>query len=100
MEVDLSPHPVTGLVLQVGDAEKFPLALGFESLGHLFSVSKQGPSFTAIKEDEVMTGDNLNLLVMLMLLLHQIPFNVAIAATAEAIPVSYTHLTLPTRRTV
>ena len=27
-EVDLVPHPVVGLVLQVGDAEKFPKALG------------------------------------------------------------------------
>ena len=24
MDVDLAPHPVFGLVLQVGDAEKFP----------------------------------------------------------------------------
>ena len=30
-EVDLAPHPVNGLVLQVGDGEKFPRALGFES---------------------------------------------------------------------
>ena len=31
-EVALVPHPVVGLVLQVGDAEKFPQALGFKSL--------------------------------------------------------------------
>ena len=31
MEVDLAPHPVFGLVLQVGDVE-FPQSLGFESL--------------------------------------------------------------------
>ena len=37
-EVDLAPHPVVGLVLQVGDAEKFPQALGFEGLD-LFSES-------------------------------------------------------------
>ena len=30
--MDLAPHPVVGLVLHVGDAEKFPQALGFESL--------------------------------------------------------------------
>ena len=30
-EVDLAPHQVTGLVLQVGDAEKFPQKLCFES---------------------------------------------------------------------
>ena len=29
-EVDLAPHPGVGLVLQVGDTEKFPRALGFE----------------------------------------------------------------------
>ena len=28
-EVDLAPHPVVGLALQVGDTEKFPHALGF-----------------------------------------------------------------------
>ena len=31
-EIDLTPHPVVGLVLQVGDAEKFPQVLGSESL--------------------------------------------------------------------
>ena len=31
-EVDLAPHPVVCLVLQVGDAKKFPQVLGFESL--------------------------------------------------------------------
>ena len=31
-EADLALHPVFGLVLQVGDVEKFPQALGFESL--------------------------------------------------------------------
>ena len=31
-EVDHILHPVVGLVLQVGDAEKFPQAQGFESL--------------------------------------------------------------------
>ena len=30
--VDLALHPVVGLVLQVGDAEKFSQALGFEVL--------------------------------------------------------------------
>ena len=29
-EVDLAPYPVVGLVLHVGDAEKFHQALGFE----------------------------------------------------------------------
>ena len=31
-EVDLASHPVIGLLLQVGGAEKFPQALGFKSL--------------------------------------------------------------------
>ena len=36
-EGDLAPHPVVGLVLQVGDAEKFPQALGCESLDPFLS---------------------------------------------------------------
>ena len=35
-EVDLAPHPVIGLVLQVGAAEKFPHARGFKSLDPFF----------------------------------------------------------------
>ena len=35
-EVDLAPHPVVGLVLQVGDTEKFPQALGLGSLDPFF----------------------------------------------------------------
>ena len=38
-EVDLALHPVIGLVLQVGDLEKFAQALGFESLDPFFRVS-------------------------------------------------------------
>ena len=49
-EVDLAPHPIFGLVLQVGNAEKFPQALGFESLHPSLRVSKQGPCFTAIED--------------------------------------------------
>ena len=49
-EVDLAPHPVVGLVLQAGDAEKFPQALGFESLDPFLGVSKRGLCFTAIEE--------------------------------------------------
>ena len=53
MEVDLAPHPVVGLVLQVGDTEKFPQTLGFKAwILFFFRVSKQGPCFTAIEEDE------------------------------------------------
>ena len=47
-------HPVVGLVLQVGDAQKFPQTLGFESLDlfFFFRVSKQGVCFTAIEVKE------------------------------------------------
>ena len=54
-EVDLAPHPVVGLVLQVGDTEKFPQALSFEGLDPFFRVSKQVPCFTVVEEDG---GDN------------------------------------------
>ena len=50
-EVGCAPHPVVGLVLQVGDTEKVPHALSFESLDSFFRVSKQGPCFTAVEED-------------------------------------------------
>ena len=52
--VDLALHPVAGLVLQVGDAEKFPHALDFKRLDLVYLVSQQGPCLTAIEED----GDN------------------------------------------
>ena len=48
-EVDLAPHPVVGLVLQVRNAEKFPQALDFEGLDPFFRVSKQGACFTVIE---------------------------------------------------
>ena len=35
-EVALAPHPVVCLVLHVGDSDKFPHALDFESLGPFF----------------------------------------------------------------
>ena len=45
-EVDLAPHPVVGLVLRVGDAKKFPQALGVKGLDPFLRVSKQGPHVT------------------------------------------------------
>ena len=48
--VDLAPHLVSGLMLQVGDVDKFLQALGFESLDPFLRVIKQGPRFTAIEE--------------------------------------------------
>ena len=49
-EIDVASHPVVGLVLQVGDVEKFLQAFGFEGLDPFLRVSKQGPCFTAIEE--------------------------------------------------
>ena len=43
-EADLPSHPVVGLVFQVGDAEKFPSALGFESMDPFFLQSQQARS--------------------------------------------------------
>ena len=57
-QVDLTPRPAAGLVLQVGDTEKFPQALGFESLDpffFFFRASKQGPCFTAIERRMELT---------------------------------------------
>ena len=34
---NLAPHPVVGILIQVGVAEKFSQALGFESLDPFFS---------------------------------------------------------------
>ena len=48
-KVDLAPHRVVGLVLQVGDTEKFPHVLGFETLDPFCRVSKQGSCFTAVE---------------------------------------------------
>ena len=51
-EVDLAPHPIVGLVLKVGDAEKFPQALkDLKSLEPFLRVSQQGLCLTAIEED-------------------------------------------------
>ena len=55
-EVDLALHPVVGLVLQVGDAEKFSLVQVWFRKPGIFSffsrVSKQGVCFTATEEVE------------------------------------------------
>ena len=50
--VDLAPHPVVAIVFQVENAERFPRALGFESLDPLLRVSKQSPCITAKEKDE------------------------------------------------
>ena len=51
-EVEFAPHQVVGLVLQVGDAEKFRRALGLQSLSPFLRVSKQGPYPTATEEED------------------------------------------------
>ena len=43
--VDLAPHPVSGLVLQVGETEKFPQALGFKGLDPCFQSQQAGSMF-------------------------------------------------------
>ena len=91
--IGLAPHPVVCLVLQVGDAEKFPQALTFKSLDYCFRVSKQGPGFTVI-EDGSDNRDlySLNLLMKLKLLRRQILFSLVIAkatlmrSSAEQVP--------------
>ena len=45
MEVDLVPHLVVGLVLQVGDTEKFPHALDFKSVDPFFQSQQAGSRF-------------------------------------------------------
>ena len=44
-EVDLAPHPVVGLLLQVGDVEKIPQALGMEGLDPFFQRQQAGSTF-------------------------------------------------------
>ena len=44
-EIDLAPHPGVGLVLQVGDAEKFLQAFSFESLDFFFQSQRAGSMF-------------------------------------------------------
>ena len=44
-EVDLAPHPALDLILKVGDAEKFPQALCFESLDPFFQSQQAGSKF-------------------------------------------------------
>ena len=71
--VDLVPHPIVGFVLQVGDAEKFHLALGLESPDPFLQSQQAG---SPVARDLY----SLNLLVKLMLLPRQILFNLAITA--------------------
>ena len=84
--VDLALHPVIGLVLHIGDAEKFLQALCFETWILFLTVSKQGPCFTAVEEDG--GGKRLvqlELLAKLVVLHRQILFSLVTAANAEAI---------------
>ena len=67
-EIDHAPHPDIGLVLQVGDAEKFPLALGFGSLDPFFFFFFQ--------------SQQAGLLEKLMVMHSQILFSLAVVAIA------------------
>ena len=68
-EFDLTPHPVVVFVLQVGDAEKFPQAQGFESLDP-FSESAGRVHLSQPQRRMEVTRDlySLNLLAKLMVL--------------------------------
>ena len=48
--VDLASHPLVGFVPQVGDAAKFPPALGLENLNPFLRVSLQGQCLAVIEE--------------------------------------------------
>ena len=102
-KVDLAPHPVVGLVLQVGNAEKFPQALCFESLDPFFFFfqSQQAESmFHSRRGGRRLTRDlySLNLFAKLMVLHRQILFSLAIAATAGAILVQTSAEQVPSLR--
>ena len=43
--LDFASQPVVGIVLQVGDSEKFTQALGYEGLDPFLRVNEQGPCF-------------------------------------------------------
>ena len=88
-EVDLAPHPIVSLVLQVGDTEKSFLgqALGFESLDFFSPESASSVHVSKPYRRMEVTRDfySLNLLAKLMVLHRQILFSLAIATIAEAI---------------
>ena len=48
-EADFAPASNRWSCAPVGDAEKFPQAIGYESLGPLLRVNTQGPCLTAIE---------------------------------------------------
>ena len=52
MEVDLVPHLVVGLVLQVGDTEKFPHALDFKSVDPFFQSQQAGFMSQSVSREE------------------------------------------------
>ena len=91
-EVDLAPHPDVNLALLVSDTEKFPRALGFESLDPFSESASRVHVSQPLRRMKVTRDLSIsNLLVKLMVLhcqillrlLHcQILFRVAIAAIA------------------
>ena len=73
--VDLAPNPVIGLVLQIGDEEKFSQALGLKSLDLFFWESASRVAVSQPKRRMEVTRNNLNLFAKLMVLFHQIRLN-------------------------
>ena len=96
-EVDFALHPAVGLMLQVGDMEKFLQVLDFKSLDPFYQNQQAGFIFHGHRGWWRLTRNlyNLNLLVKLMLLLYQILFNLTIAATAEAIMMQISAMQVP-----
>ena len=78
------------LMLQVGETEKFPQALGFESLDPFFFFFSQSASRAHVAKPQRrmgVTGDlyGVHLLVKWMVLPRQVLHSLAIAVIAEAV---------------
>ena len=84
-DVGPAPHPVVGLVLQVGDAEKFPQALGFQSLDPFFQSASRVHVSQPWRMEVTRDLYTLNLLAKLMAVAPPDPVRLVITATAEAI---------------
>ena len=85
-------------MLQLGDTEKFPHALGFESLDPFFQSEQAGSMFHSHRGGMEVIRDlqSMNLLAKLMVLHRQVLYSLAIAAIVEAIlmPTSAEQVTL------
>ena len=85
-EVDLARHPLVGLVLPVGETQKFPHALGFESLDPFFFFFFQSQQAGSILHSHRGGWRWQEICRAKLMKLHcQILLSLAIAAIAEAI---------------